>query len=152
MALSNGEAMDMTAPPSETATFRIGGRDLVVPALTLWDLEISREQITSMSPDMSWSEYAANVIKVVAAKLKPDHANEFAESLQKSCSVREARELATQFSRLLFVSGFDIPDPDAPVGEDSATVEHPGIGTLTESSQNSPSPSDVSTPTSSSVQ
>lgn len=141
MAQGNGMSVDgMGSPPSETATFRIGGRDLKVPALTLWDLELNREDMQSLSPQMRWTEYGATVIRIVARKLKDGGDWEpFCEALQRSCSVKEARELSVQFNDLLRVSGFEMGEAEA------AVEENPGTGTLTESQPNLPSPSETPT-------
>jgi hypothetical protein len=139
MADGNGKSIDgMATPPNEHAIFRIGGRDLIIPALTLWDLEVSRTDITTLTADMPWSLYATQVVRIISRKLNEDNPTEFGDALLKSCSVPEARNLATQFTELLRVSGFEM-------GEAEATVENPGTGTSTESQQNSLSPSETPT-------
>lgn len=139
MALGNGQSIDdMGVPPNETATFRIGGRDLVVPALTLWDLEQSSDLIRGLTADMPWPEYATRVVRIISRKLNEDNPLAFGDALLKSCSVKEGQGLAVAFGRLLSVSGFD----DAP-GE--AEAASPGTGTSTELPPNSPSPSETQT-------
>src|SRR5215469_1589959 len=141
MAQGNGMSIDgMAVPPSETASFVVGGATLQVPALTLWDLELSRTEMQALTPDLVWSTYAATVVKIIARKLRPEHADEFAEALLRKCSVREAQNLAVAFNTLLAVSGFEM-------GEAEAVAESSGTGTSIESPQNSPSPSEFPTST-----
>lgn len=137
MAEGNGLAKDgMIAPPNESAPFRIGGRTLNVPALTLWDLELSKDDMQALTPEMAWTTYATTVIRIIARKLKEDNPREFGDALLKSCSVDEARNKATEFTELLRVSGFEM-------GEAVAATPENGTGTSTESPPNSPSPSET---------
>lgn len=125
------------ASPDEFATFTIGGRELKVDALTLWDLEESKDDIRALTPDMPWTSYASAVVRIVARKLKPEAGESFAEALLQSCSVPEARNISASFNVLWRLSGFDL-------GEEEATDEtaaSPGTGTSTESPPNLPSPS-----------
>jgi hypothetical protein len=139
MAEGNGKSIDgMATPPNESAKFKIGGRVLVVPALTLWDLELSRDEIQSLTPEMQWSTYATTVVKIIARKLNEDNTTPYAEALLRSCSIEEAMAKAVEFNELLRVSGFEM-------GEVVAATGTSGTGTSTESQQNSPSPSDSQT-------
>ena len=137
--LMNGAALNGLAGPDEYATFRIGGRDIKVGALTLWDLDQSREDLQGMNPDTPWTQYAATIVRIIARKLKPEMWEAFAEGLLKSCTAGEARNLAVAFNDLWRVSGL--------MGEaEAANMETlPGTGTLTESPPNSPSPSETPT-------
>lgn len=138
---------NLLASPNETTVFRIGGRDLKVPPLTLWDLEISADEIAEMKPNTRWSRYATLVVSVVVRQLNPDRPeiwDELTKSMAKSCSVAEARALSRTFDDLLSNSGFVAP------GEEEAATPSDGTGTSTESLPNSPSPLDASTSDSSS--
>jgi hypothetical protein len=141
---SNGHAVDdMAVPPNETAVFRIGKVDIKVPALTLWDVEVSGADIRSLDPEMPWSTYAATIVRIIARKLKPDVFDAYAEALQRSCSVEEARNLSIAFNDLLRVSGFPMP------AEPAIDL---GTGTSTELQPNLPLPSESSTSDTSSEQ
>lgn len=118
--------------PEEFVTFRIGGRDMKVGALTLWDLEASRDDIMSMGPETPWMQYAAMVVRIIARKLKPEVWESYCEGLLKSCSGAEARNLVVPFGELLRVSGI-VGEPQA--AEETAEVPF-GTGTLIESPQN----------------
>jgi hypothetical protein len=133
---ANGAA-NGAAGPDEYATFRIGGRDLKVGALTLWDLEQSRADLQDMNPDTPWTQYATTVVRIIARKLRPDAWEPFAESLAKSCTGPEARNLTSSFNDLWRVSGLM---GEAEAAQEETTVS-PGTGTLTESPPNSPLPS-----------
>jgi hypothetical protein len=130
----NGAALNGIAAPDEFAVFRIGGRDIKVGALTLWDLQESAEDIQKMDPTTPWTQYAATVVKIVARKLQPEAWESYAEGLLKSCSAREARDLAVAFNKLWEVSGL--------MGEDEAATTEAtkvlGTGTSIESPPNLP--------------
>ncbi len=141
MAETNGHDTDMPLSPGEYVDFRIGGRDIRVPALTLWDLEQSRDDIRSLSPAMWWTEYASTVLRVIARKLKPDAPPEtIVEGWQKACVMGEANQIIPTWNKLMEASGFKLGDDARPLAETS-----PGIGTSTESPPNSPLPSESST-------
>jgi hypothetical protein len=119
----NGNSLD------EFATFKIGGREIKVSALTLWDLEQSRSDIQGMTPDTVWTEYAAKVVRIIARKTSPEAWESLAEQMMKACSAGEARNLAAQFNDLWRVSGL--------MGEAEAVQEATsGTGTSTESPPN----------------
>lgn len=122
----------------EFAIFRIGGRDIKVGAMTLWDLEQSRQDIQSISAEMPWTQYAATVVRIIARKLQPETYEAMAEGLQKACSAREARDLATSFNELWRVSGL-MGEVEAAIEEAPVTMEESsGTGTSIESPPNSP--------------
>lgn len=130
--LTNG-ALNGAMSPDEFAVFRIGGRDLKVGALTLWDLEQSQNDIQGMSPDTPWITYAANVVRIISRKLKPEAWESFAEGLLKSCTAGDARDLASSFNDLWRVSGL-MGEAEAATGAETVV----GTGTSTESPPNSP--------------
>src|SRR5258706_10977196 len=66
MAEGNGKVANMLTPPSETAVFRIGGQDLLVPALTLDVLDRKRVAIQAMSPELSITDYAKLVVEIIS--------------------------------------------------------------------------------------
>lgn len=109
--------------PHETANFRIGGRDIAVPALNLEVLDSMKDVIKSLDFEMTIVEYAKTVISVIVA-LRPDLN---AETLRKQCSFPEAKNLIAAWSGLLDVSGFNLGEAEA---------ASPGTGTLTGSSPN----------------
>lgn len=143
---TNGNGAHVLAP-TEYATFKIGGRELKVPALNLWDLEQSRDDIRSLSPEMPWTEYAATVIRIVARKLSDDDKQKeqaLWESLLKGCSYAEAQGIAGSFGELLTVTGFlgQADQTDSPLGDQTLSL---GTGTATESQPNLPLPLESST-------
>jgi hypothetical protein len=143
MAEPNGH--DALASPTEFAKFRIGGRDIEVGALTLWDLETSKDEILSLSGDTTVFTYAATCVRIIARKLKPEASDSYAEALLKSCSVSEARNIGASFTELWRISGFDVGEAEA------AQEVSPGTGTSTESPPNSPLPFENQTSDASSV-
>jgi len=147
MADGNG-----TVALPETSVFRIGGRDIRVPSLSLWDLEVSKRDIMLLSPELDWIEYGFTVVRIVARKIVSDKDDAgdietatlaLSKEMSKKCSVEEIRNLTSAMNDLLRVSGFVMP------GE--AEAANPGTGTLTESPPNSPLPLDVPMPDTSNV-
>ena len=126
---TNGHAVGgMHGPlsaPRETATFRIGGQDIAVPALTLYVLDRTKESISALSPDLSFTDYAKHVIEVVSVALEDSRPELTVEALSKVCSLMEMRGLVGAMGELLKASGFEM-------GEEPAAS--PGTGTLTGSS------------------
>lgn len=150
MANGNGAAgeglLSLLSRPLESASFRIGGQDILVPAMTLYVLDKCADDIKALSPDMSLTDYCKHVINIVSTILAPDELGaeiEMALRLQKVCSFSEMQGLIRSMGELLSVSGF------APSGEDEATsAANPGTGTLTGLSPNSEQEaSAVETPT-----
>ncbi len=133
----NGHAMDgMTIPlmaPTESATFKIGGQDVMVPALNLYTLGRCKDLLLVMTPDMNWVTYADHVMQIIAITLEDIRPELTLDSLRKACSVPEIRELSASMNELLTVSGFN-----AAVGEADATAPVPGTGTSMPSPHTSP--------------
>lgn len=131
------EQEDSVASPNEFAVFRIGGRDLKVGALTLWDLEQSQTDLQGLLESAGgnlWTQNSMSVVRIIARKLKPEAWESYAEALSKSCTGREALGLISSFNVLWQVSGL--------MGEAEAATEatevQSGTGTSTESPPNSP--------------
>lgn len=106
----------------ETCVFRIGGEDLIVPALNLENLESCREDMIALSPQMSGFDYARCVLRILGKVL-----NIPSDDLIESCLAGEITTIPSQMSNLLRISGFDMGEEVASVGE----PELPGIGTST---------------------
>jgi hypothetical protein len=148
MAQSNGSdsaASSGRLLPGHTA-FKVGGKDVSVPPLTFWTLEVRKPEMDSISGGMSLYEYADVALLIAATSIESDKCGEDedpkAEDIKKTfnrmkrkITFGEMRDLASTMDTLLLNSGF------TPPGEAQATVEgtSPGTGTLTESSPTSQS-------------
>src|SRR5215471_4587138 len=144
MAESNGNGSKWTPsfrPPSEVTPFVIGGQTIEVPALTLWSMEIVKDELLALGPDLDFITYARNVVRIVYKVTKINHPDiEWEESdLIKSCSVGEMKNLATQMNILLGISGFD-GGPTQPTEEANLPS---GTGTLSGLSPDSPATESV---------
>jgi hypothetical protein len=135
MAKTNGSHPPLPSRSTETANFRIGGVDIAVPALTLYVLEVCKEDIQALSPGLDSVAYARHVCSIVAACVADDRPELTLDVLVKSCSFSEIGGLIESMGELLRVSGF------LPSGEELAAGEEasPGTGTSTSSSPNSES-------------
>lgn len=134
--LSNGHSKDMSVPPmapSEFVDFRIGGQDIRVKVLTLWDLERVKDKLLNLGPGGDWITYSVDLTRIIATltAVSPETPEELAERLMKACSMGEARDLPTAMTDLLTKSGFLTP------GEAEAAAANLGTGISTLSPQNS---------------
>jgi hypothetical protein len=131
MAEGNGKMNGSALPferKCETATFRIGGHDIQVPAISLDVLDRCKSQL-NMAGDTPLLDYAKGICEVVATLLEDTRPELDAKTLIKACSWSEARGLIASMAELLRVSGFVEP------GEDEAAS--PGTGMSIGSSPNS---------------
>jgi hypothetical protein len=150
MADGNGKTADMSIPPmapSEYVDFIIGGTQIRVRALTLFDLERTKPYIQALVPG-DWIGYASNIVSMIAELTAPSDGVGEPEAtrikLSRACSASEAMGLAATLNELFAKSGLI-------TGEAEATRENSGIGTLTPSSPSLPSgESAVETPSPSS--
>jgi hypothetical protein len=144
----NGHDTDISGAAlgvGEYVPFTIGGREIRVPALSLWDLEQSREDIRSLDVGMYWTEYAATVLRIIARKLgNVDNYLPMSEAWMKSCTVKEANGITPAFNQLLALSGFENAAATDPLASEEAEAS-PGTGTSDESPPNSPSLSEFQT-------
>lgn len=135
MAEGNGKAVGgMMAPPTDTATFRIGGQDVEVPALTLAVLGRCKDAINGLSPELDFITYSQFVIKILATALKAIRPELTEEFLSENCSVVEMRNLAQSLHTLFEISGFSMGEAEAAGDEATQSL---GTGTSTPSPQNS---------------
>lgn len=128
-----------SALPGYTA-FRIGGRDVMVPPLTLSVIEIRDRELSSLAEGMTQNLYANTVLLIAATSLEAANAGEDKDPtpeqidrtflrLKRGITVGEMRALVSTVDQLLINSGYSAP------GEAQAATDSPGIGTSTESPQ-----------------
>ena len=125
MTKSNGHA----ELPWPSVNFRIGGRDLAVPAIGFLDMEEVEESLKALGPTIPTREYIGHVLAIVAHLVAREHPELTAEVLTRRLLAGEVSGIALTMNDLLRVSGFPMP----------AAVENPGTGTLTGSALASPS-------------
>ena len=123
--------------PPKTATFRIGGEDLAVPAIGFFDIDANeelRDHLAALSPDITRREYVERVLAIIAIQLAPYRSDLTVDVLKRALGAGEANDLVTATTELLRASGFQIPEtvPEttAPTPEPTAS---PGTGTSTAS-------------------
>jgi hypothetical protein len=90
--------------------FTIGGNEIEVPVLNLRTLELCKDNLIALGPEMNWIEYASHVVTIIGTALAtqntlPVHS---VVDLKNSCSVPEMRNLATGFLELMKISGFEM--------------------------------------------
>lgn len=139
MAEMNGFA-DGAGQPAlsvpERINFSIGGKDVPVRAMQLFDLQCCKEYILALDPTLDKITYGTLVLNILAYMTSPEDSplevlDAKAKAMAKSCSGKELLALPTRMNELLGISGFDAP------GEAEAGAS-PGTGTSTELSPNSP--------------
>lgn len=134
MAQSNGNGGSYAGfrfyPPTDTTKFVIGGQDIEVPALTLYAMNLVKDELLSLGPDLDWITYAKNVVHIVYVLVRSAHPelDVSEEEMLKACSLTEMRQLPVAMNSLLGISGFD-------AGPTEAATAEPGIGISTPSSQ-----------------
>jgi len=145
MAMSNGNGAQWLGPrlatSHETATFKIGGQDIEVPALNLFVMDKVKDQLLTLGPNLDWISYAVNVIHIVYMSLKDSHPEMTTteDEFLKACSLKEMRELPQEMNVLLDISGFEATQsPEAPAEGPKAEGPQPGTGTSPDSSPNLP--------------
>jgi len=142
MANGNGISTNGMAPPAisfdlkvETSPFTIGGRQIDVPLMRLWEIKRQRPRMDSITRDMNWLDYSEVVLHIVAVQLAPDEPDDASATfaaLMRACSMDEMRGLDAAYTTLLRASGFILGEAEA--AQEAAS---PGTGTSTESPQTS---------------
>lgn len=136
MAHGNGHAVGgMMVPPTEHVTFKIGNRDIVVPAMSLADLERIKKQWFAMS-STDWVSNASSILEIVGILISEREPELTFDILRSHCSAGEAIGLPKSFNELLEKSGLIL-------GETQAAS--PGTGTSTDLPPNSVSLSETQT-------
>ena len=130
---SNGHAPPVIPPalPVKTATFRIGGEDLEVPAigfLALDENEDLKTHVNGLSPDIPAGEYIRHVLAIVAVQVRHRRPELTYDVLLNWLLAGEGTGIITAMSELIRISGFQAPEPT----ETPPTPEaNPGTGTST---------------------
>ncbi len=149
MAQSNGhdtaETFDRRELPGKTL-FRIGGKDIQVPALTLWAMEYLEPDMQQIADNMPLRPYSKIVLRIVATMIEAEKAGEdkdpsqediekTAKQFERKIILAEMRELSPTLDKLLINSGYPVPgEAEATTGETKANP-NPGMETSTESSR-----------------
>ena len=139
MAGNNGSSWKLDLrPPTEVKNFVIGGQTIPVTALTLYAMEMVKDELLSLGPDLDFITYARNVVRIVYKLTKLEHPEIDLEEqdLIKVCSISEMRQLATTMNELLELSGFS-GGPTEQTPENPETGPTSGIGTSSELPQDS---------------
>lgn len=144
--MAQGNGQDETAAlrgrlvsPGHTI-FKIGGKDVSVPPLTLWALEARDPEMSKLGKAMSVREYANLVLLIAATSVECDKSGEDADPkpeaieatfnrYKRRISFGEMRMLVKEMDELLLNSGYEAN----PEGEVQAATVNPGTGTLTDS-------------------
>ena len=128
MSKSNGHA-DLPWP---SVDFRIGGRDLAVPAIGFMDMDELDGFIRALGPQQSTREYVTNVMHILAHLLAHEQPGLTAEGLTRRLLAGEVNGFVMATTELLRASGFTIPAA-------TPVPENPGTGTSTGSVPGLPS-------------
>jgi len=154
MAVGNGHSTDGMNGAAvsfdlkkETSPFKIGGKEIPVPVMSMWDIKRLRERI-DMDTDIHWIDMADRILRIVAILLAPDEADDASAThaaLLKACSMEEMRGLGASYNELLKASGFimgeaEPPEQAANRGTGTST-ESPPISQFEESAEETPSES-----------
>lgn len=119
-------------PPTEVTKFTIGGQVIEVQALTLWAMDIVKDELLVLGPNLDFIAYARNVVRIIfkLTKLAHPEVDITEEDMIRSCSVVEMRQLAASMNELLGISGFDSgPTQQDQAPEQAAQVSGPGTST-----------------------
>jgi hypothetical protein len=127
-------------PPSEVTKFTIGGQSIEVQALTLWAMDVVKDELLALGPGLDFITYARTVVRIVYKLVKLEHPDISIEEgdLIRACSVVEMRQLAVSMNELLGISGFEGGPTEQTEPTNPATAVPSGTGTSTESSPDSP--------------
>jgi len=146
MANSNGHdsaaSSDSRALRPNHTVFTIGGKDIEVPPLTFWTLEVRDPELKIFDEAVTVREYADAVLLVIATSIEVEKAGDdvdpTAEAInttfmrfKRRITFGEMKQLQPKINQLLINSGYEA----TPVGEAAATS--PGTETSTDSSQTS---------------
>jgi len=93
---------------ADFVNFRIGGKDVKVPAINLEALERCTDDMKLLSPEMTGFEYARCVLRIVASVLDIDANEIIAHTL-----AGEVSKLPETMVELLKISGFDMGEAKA---------------------------------------
>lgn len=149
MAQGNGldeKEVAASAGHSKSTTFKIGGKDVRVPALTLSTLDTRDEEMRAIGTPMPIREYAKTVLRIAATSVEAEKTGEEADPTPEAIDVTyrrwyrtikfdEIQGLSNSMDQLLINSGYTLPGE----AEAATTEASPGTGTLTESPQTSQS-------------
>lgn len=130
-----------TLQPNHTV-FRIGGKDISVPPLTFWTLEVRDPELKVFDEGTTVREFADAVLLVIATSIEGEKSGEDADPTAEAINTTymrfkrritfgEMKLLRANVNQLLLNSGYEA----APVGE--AAAASPGTETSTDSSQTS---------------
>jgi hypothetical protein len=144
MTAGNGSSWKLNLrPPSEVTRFVIGGQEIEVQALTLYAMDVIKDELLALGPDLDFITYARNVVRIIYKLLRVDHPEmELEEAdLLKVCSITEMRNLAGAMNELLGISGFEggpTQQTEEATLTDATTQTPSGTGTSTELSPDLP--------------
>jgi hypothetical protein len=135
-----------SAPHSLPTTFRIGGKDVRVPALTLSALEMLESEMALIDTGAKIREYTKAVLRVIATSIEVARAGEERDpepaeiqttydKFRRRIIFGEMSNMAVQMNELLINTGYVLRGE----AEAAKTEANPGTGTSTESPPNSPS-------------
>lgn len=132
--MKNGHAVNGSPLPPKTATFRIGGEDLAVPAIGFFDIdgnEALRDHLAALGPDITRREYVERVLEIIAIQLAPYRPDLTVGVLRRALGAGEANDLVSATTELLRASGFQIPETTPETTAPAPVEESPGTGTST---------------------
>jgi hypothetical protein len=135
-----------SAPHSIPTTFRIGGKDVRVPALTLSALEMLESEMALIDTGATVRDYTKAVLRVIATSIEVEKAGEERDPEPEAIQATydrfrrriifgEMSNLAIQMNQLLISTGYVLRGE----AEAAKTEANPGTGTSTESPPSLPS-------------
>lgn len=136
---ANGSAgaAEMHAP-TEHAKFTIGGKEIKVPAPSLYHLSLVKEELFGLGPELDFVDYGLKVVTIIGTIIAPEGEGEpqtTVNRLIRECSSQEMHQLPFWMNELFKISGLGGANNS---GEAAAMAENPGTGTSTPSPQNLP--------------